>query len=72
MAGNCDVARAGWHLPLARERQKSAPAQALVRRYTLQRRLGPTHNILWHSGAKNPPNCVFFACNPQTPAVLTQ
>jgi hypothetical protein len=30
-----------------------------------------THNILWPATLKNPSNCVFFACKPLTPAVLT-
>jgi hypothetical protein len=28
-------------------------------------------NILWSASPENPPNCVFFACHPSTPAVLT-
>ena len=28
-------------------------------------------NILWPAGIKSPSNCVFFACHPYTPAVLT-
>src|SRR5206468_6381114 len=33
---------------------------------------GPTRpNILWSDLIKNPPNCVFFACNHSAPAVLT-
>src|SRR4026209_1791123 len=30
-----------------------------------------TPKILWADLTKNPPNCVFFACNPSAPAVLT-
>jgi hypothetical protein len=29
------------------------------------------HHMLWLAGTKTPSNCVFFACQPETPAVLT-
>jgi hypothetical protein len=30
-----------------------------------------TPKILWSDSIENAPNCVFFACNPSAPAVLT-
>jgi hypothetical protein len=59
-------------LPLSQgERMKSARAPTSEKRYAAESSRLTTPNMLWSGSAKNPPNCVFFACHPQMPAVLT-
>jgi hypothetical protein len=53
------------------ERQKNARARTSENRYAAESSRATIPNILWCGSSKNPPNCVFFACHPQMPAVLT-
>src|SRR5882757_2205932 len=58
-------------LRLSRRRDAKAQAPTSVRRYAADHLGLGTPHMLWLAESKNPPNCVFFACSPQTPAVLT-
>jgi hypothetical protein len=49
-----------------KENQKSRTGPTLRDKTT-----GPDANMLWLASLKTPSNCVFFACNPRTLAVLT-
>jgi hypothetical protein len=76
MAGNCSVACATGTPPWqgsgeGEERPKSAQASASEKHYAAESSRLTIPNILWSGHGKNPPNCVFFACHPQMPAVFT-
>jgi hypothetical protein len=58
-------------LPLIPMDRREAQAPASVRPYAAEDPELATPNILWLAGIKSPSNCVFFACHPYTPAVLT-
>ena len=58
-------------LPLSQRRGAKAQTSTSVRNYAAEHPELATPNILWPPGSENPPNCVFFACHPLTPAVLT-
>ena len=59
-------------LPLSQgESRKSTQAPNSEKRYAAKSSPLAIPNILWVAGSKNPSNCVFFACNPPTLAVMT-
>src|SRR5882762_4285146 len=58
-------------LRLSRRRDAKAQAPTSAGHYATEPLELGTPHILWLAGAKSPPNCVFFACNPQRRAVLT-
>jgi len=57
--------------PLIPRERREAQACASVQSHASEYAELATHNILWLAGVESPSNCVFFACHPYTPAVLT-
>src|SRR5437660_9882494 len=57
--------------PLIPTEGREAQASASVRFHPTEHEQLATPNILWLARVESPSNCVFFACHPYAPAVLT-
>src|SRR5437870_11473590 len=57
--------------PLIPTQGREAQASASVRFHPTEHGQLATPNILWLARVESPSNCVFFACHPYAPAVLT-